>query len=243
MGESVRVGESVGVGESVMTVQILVVEDELDIANAIKMELDYEGYEVSLAHDGLTGLTTARQSEFDLILLDWMLPGLTGVEICRRLRQTDNYVPIIFLTAQGEISDRVNGLDAGANDYLTKPFSIDELLARVRSTLRRAKDLSQSKNFLKYADLKLNLLTRRVHRGDREIELTTKEFNILKYLISNSLQVLSRQQILDKVWNYDRVDNDRLVEVHIRHLRQKLEAKQEKRLIKTVRGVGYILRE
>lgn len=228
-----------------MTVQILMVEDEVEIAKAVKYELDYEGYEVSLAHDGLTGLTTARQSEFDLILLDWMLPGMTGVEICRRLRQTANSVPIIFLTAQDEISDRVDGLDAGANDYLVKPFSIEELLARVRSTLRRAKEKERgkSKNILKFADVQLNLLTREVFRGDREIELTTKEFNILQYLMTNSAQVLSRQQILDRVWDDDFIESDRIVEVHIRHLRQKLEAKQESRLIQTVRGIGYVLRE
>ena len=228
-----------------MAAQILVVEDELEIANAVKMELDYEGYEVSVAHDGLTGLTTARQSEFDLILLDWMLPGLTGVEICRRLRQTGSKVPIVFLTAQDEISDRVRGLDSGANDYLVKPFNIEELLARVRSTLRRAAEDRQSKNknTLNFADLKLNLITREVYRGDREIDLTAKEFNILHYLIANSERVLSRQQILDRVWDYDFVDNDRLVEVHIRHLRQKLEAKQESRLIQTVRGIGYVLRD
>ena len=227
-----------------MTVQILIVEDEVEIACAIKAELAHEGYEVNLAHDGLTGLTAARQAKFDLILLDWMLPGLTGVEICRRLRQTANQVPIIFLTAQDEICDRVDGLDAGANDYLTKPFSIEELLARVRSTLRRAaeRDQRRGKNILKFADVQLDLLTRQVYRGDREIELTTKEFNLLQYLLNNSQQVLSRQQILDRVWNYDMVDNSRIVETHIRHLRQKLEAVNEKRLIQTVRGIGYVLR-
>lgn len=236
-----------------MTVQILMVEDELEIAQAVQTELDYEGYEVTLAHDGLTGLSTARQSEFDLILLDWMLPGMTGVEICRRLRQTANSVPIIFLTAQDEISDRVNGLDAGANDYLIKPFSIEELLARVRGTLRRNKYNNQdkSKNILIFADIKLNLLTRQVFRGDkpggmaplRQVELTTKEFKILQYLLTNSEQVLSRQQILDRVWDNSLVESDRIVEVHIRHLRQKLEAKGEPRLIQTVRGIGYVLRE
>lgn len=140
-----------------MTVQILIVEDEVEIANAVKTELDYEGYEVSLAYDGITGLTTARQFEFDLILLDWILSGMTVVEICPRLRQTANSIPIIFLTAQDEISDRVDGLDAGANDYLTKPFSIEELLARVRSTLRRAENNNQGKEqkILKFADLQL----------------------------------------------------------------------------------------
>ncbi|MEO0849013.1 MAG: response regulator transcription factor, partial [Cyanobacteria bacterium J06648_1] len=166
------------------------------------------------------------------------------LEICRRLRQTANSVPIIFLTAQDEISERVNGLDAGANDYLTKPFSIDELLARVRSALRRARNDKQTKNkhLLRYGDIKLNLLTREVYRGDRQIDLTAKEFDILQYLIANAQQVLSRQQILERVWDYDFVESDRLVEVHIRHLRQKLEAQQEPRLIQTVRGIGYVLK-
>lgn len=221
------------------------VEDEIEIAKAVEVELDYEGYEVTLAHDGLAGLTIARQSKFDLILLDWMLPGMTGVEICRRLRQTGNYVPIIFLTAQDTIGDRVNGLDAGANDYLVKPFSIDELLARVRATIRRsqAEKQDKSKNIFTFADIKLNLLTRQVYRGDREVILTNKEFNILRYLITNSQQILSRQQILDQVWETDFIESDRVVEVHIRHLRQKLEAKEEPRLIQTVRGIGYVLRQ
>ena len=228
-----------------MSANILIVEDEVDIANVVKMELDYEGYKVSLAHDGITGLTAAREQDFDLIILDWMLPGLTGVEICRRLRKTANQVPIIFLTAQSEIGDRVNGLDAGANDYLIKPFNIEELMARVRSTLRRAASNQdgKSKNILSFADLKLNLISREVRRGDHLIDLTAKEFNILHYLILNAQQVLSRQQIFDRVWNYDLFEEKRLIEVHIRHLRQKLEAKQKKRLIQTVRGVGYVLRE
>lgn len=228
-----------------MTVKILVVEDEVELANAVRAELDYEGYEVTVANDGVTGLTSARESEFDLILLDWMLPGLTGVEICRRLRQTANQVPIIFLTAQNEIRDRVSGLDAGANDYLTKPFTIEELLARVRANLRRAKydDASKSKDIFQFADLKLNLLSRQVYRSDRQIDLTAKEFNILQYLVANSQQILSRQQIIDRAWKYEIIVDDRIVEVHIRNLRKKLEAKGEPRLIHTVRGIGYVLRE
>jgi len=227
-----------------MSFQILVVDDELAIANVVKTELDNNGYQVSIANDGLAGLTSARKSEFDLILLDWVMPGLSGIEVCRRLRQTANKVPIIFLTAQDEIKDRVKGLDAGANDYLTKPFSIDELLARVRSVLRRSaeKKCVKDKNILQFADLKLNLSTREVHRGNHQISLTNKEFRILEYLVANSEQILSRQQILDKVWNYDFIENDRIIEVHIRHLRSKLEKKVEKRLIQTVRGVGYVIR-
>ena len=228
-----------------MTVKILVVEDEVELANAVRSELDYEGYEVTVAHDGVTGLTNARELEFDLILLDWMLPGLTGVEICRRLRQTANQVPIIFLTAQNEVRDRVSGLDAGANDYLTKPFTIEELLARVRANLRRAKydDASKSKDIFQFGDLRLNLLSRQVYRGDRQIDLTAKEFNILQYLVANSQQILSRQQIIDRAWKYEIIVDDRIVEVHIRNLRKKLEAKGEPRLIHTVRGIGYVVRE
>ncbi|MEM9273590.1 MAG: response regulator transcription factor [Cyanobacteria bacterium P01_F01_bin.143] len=228
-----------------MTVKILVIEDEVELANSVRGELDYEGYEVTVAHDGVTGLTNARELEFDLILLDWMLPGLNGVEICRRLRKTANQIPIIFLTAQNEIRDRVNGLDAGANDYLTKPFTIEELLARVRANLRRAQydDMSKSKDIFQFGNLKLNLLSRQVYHGDRQIDLTAKEFNILQYLVANSQQILSRQQIIDRAWKYEIIADDRIVEVHIRNLRKKLEAKGEPRLIHTVRGIGYVVRE
>ena len=224
-----------------MSFEILVVEDDVNMAQAVKTELEYEDYQVSLAHDGVTGLSMARQSDFDLILLDWMLPGITGVEICRRLRKTGNQVPIIFITAQNAISDRVSGLDSGADDYITKPFNIEELLARVRSNLRRAEQ--SHKNILQFSDLKLDLFTREVYRGDRKIELTTKEFNLLEYIISHANQVLSRQQILEKVWDYDFLSNNSIVEVHIRHLRHKLELGQAKRIIHTVRGIGYVLRE
>lgn len=224
-----------------MGFHILLVEDEIDIAQAVKTELENEDYQVSLAHDGLTGLSKIRQSHFDLILLDWMLPGMTGVEICRRLRQTANQVPIIFITAQKEIADRVSGLDAGADDYLIKPFSVEELLARVRSNLRRVEQ--DNKNILQFADLKLNLLTREVYRGDRLLELTPKEFQVLEYLIYHPNQVLSHQQILVKVWDYDVIENKSVVEVQIRHLRKKMESEQEKRLIHNVRGIGYVLRE
>lgn len=224
-----------------MGCQILIIEDELEMANAVKMELDFEGYEVTLARDGITGLNTIRQFNFDLILLDWKLPDLSGLEICRRLRQTAERAPIIFTTVQSDISDRVRGLDAGADDYLTKPFSVEELLARVRSNLRRAKD--SRKSTFKFADLQLDLLTREVERDGRSINLTTKEFELLKCLIQHPFQVLSRRQLLEQVWDYNFVDNDKTVEVHIRHLRRKLEANGEKRLIQTVRGMGYALQK
>ena len=224
-----------------MTSHILVVEDELKLAQFIEMELKYEGYRVSVANDGLAGLSAARESQPDLILLDWMLPGISGTEICRRLRETGDQVPVILLTAKDEISDRVAGLDAGADDYLVKPFSIEELLARLRAHLRRNQEADP--HLLQFSDLRLNRSTREVHRGDRSIELTAKEFDLLDYLLSHPRQVLTRDQILETVWGYDFMGDSNIIEVYIRYLRLKLEAHQEKRLIQTVRGVGYVLRE
>ncbi|MEC4986788.1 MAG: response regulator transcription factor [Oscillatoria sp. PMC 1068.18] len=224
-----------------MNSHILVVEDETKLAKFIELELKYEGYQVSVAHDGLTGIETARQSLPDLIILDWMLPGISGLEICRRLRTTGTKIPIILLTAKDEISDRVAGLDAGADDYVVKPFSLEELLARVRAHLRRNHE--ENSDLKQFSDLRLNRSSREVHRGSRAIELTAKEFDLLEYLISHPRQVLTRDQILERVWGYDFLGDSNIIEVYIRYLRLKLEANSEKRLIQTVRGVGYVLRE
>ena len=224
-----------------MAPHILVVEDEAKLAQFIKMELEFEQYEVTHAPDGFTGLSTAREIEPDLILLDWMLPGISGPEICRRLRQTGNKVPIILLTAKDEVSDRVAGLDAGADDYVVKPFSIEELLARVRANLRR--DSEEDVDLLQFSDLSLNRSTREVFRGKRAIELTAKEFDLLDYLLSHPRQVLTRDQILERVWGYDFMGDSNIIEVYVRYLRLKLEEQKESRLIQTVRGVGYVLRE
>jgi DNA-binding response OmpR family regulator len=220
---------------------ILVVEDEVKLARFIELELSYEGYQVSLAHDGFTGLTTARDAKPDLIILDWMLPGLSGLEVCRRLRTTGDKVPVVLLTAKDEVSDRVAGLDAGADDYVVKPFSIEELLARVRAHLRRVQETDPET--LQFEDLILNRQTREVYRGDRAIELTAKEFDLLDYLMAHPRQVISRDRILEQVWGYDFMGDSNIIEVYIRYLRLKLEANQEKRLIQTVRGVGYVLRD
>ena len=225
-----------------MKSHILVVEDEKKLAKFIKLELEYEGYEVTVTNDGLAGLSTARELNPDLILLDWMLPGISGVEICRRLRQTGDKVPIIILTAKDEVSDRVTGLDAGADDYLIKPFSIEELLARVRASLRRHQE-EEDANILQFADLTLNRSTREVYRAHRLIELTAKEFDLLEYLLSHPRQVLTRDQILERVWGYDFMGDSNIIEVYVRYLRLKLELNQESRLIKTVRSVGYVLKE
>lgn len=224
-----------------MTHHILVVEDEAKLAKFIELELQYEGYQVSVALDGLAGLTTARESQPDLLILDWMLPGVSGLEICRRLRSTGDKVPILLLTAKDEVSDRVAGLDAGADDYVVKPFSVEELLARVRAHLRRNQE--EDPNTLQFADLTLNHSTREVYRGDRLIELTAKEFDLLDYLLSHPRQVLTRDQILERVWGYDFMGDSNIIEVYVRYLRLKLEAHGEKRLVQTVRGVGYVLRE
>lgn len=225
-----------------MTAHILLVEDEVKLARFVELELTSEGYQVTVANDGMTGLSLARESTPDLAILDWMLPGLTGVEICRRLRATGSKIPVIILTAKDEISDRVAGLDAGANDYVIKPFSIEELLARIRAHLRRTEDDKQGTDSILFEDLSLNRRTREIFRGQRYIELTAKEFDLLEYLMSNPRQVFTREQILEKVWGYDFVGDSNVIEVYIRYLRLKLEQSNEKRLIHTVRGVGYALR-
>ena len=224
-----------------MTSHILLVEDEAKLARFIKLELEFEQYQVTHVSDGFTGLSSAREIQPDLILLDWMLPGISGPEICRRLRQTGDKVPIILLTAKDEVSDRVAGLDAGADDYAIKPFSIEELLARIRANLRR--NLPEEVALLQFSDLSLNRSSREVFRGQRSIELTAKEFDLLEYLLSHPRQVLTRDQILERVWGYDFMGDSNIIEVYVRYLRLKLEQQQEPRLIQTVRGVGYVMRE
>jgi DNA-binding response OmpR family regulator len=224
-----------------MTAHILIVEDEINLARLIELELQLEGYTVTVAHDGLTGLTQARESPPDLLILDWMMPGMTGIEICRRLRATGNKAPVILLTAKDDVSDRVAGLDAGADDYVIKPFKIEELLARVRAHLRRTQE--DNPDLLQFDDLSLNRRTREVFRNGRAIELTAKEFDLLDYLLTHPRQVITRDQILEKVWGYDFMGDSNIIEVYVRYLRLKLEEHQEKRLIQTIRGVGYVLRD
>ncbi len=224
-----------------MTAHILLVEDEIKLARFIELELGSEGYRVSVAHDGMSGLALARESEPDLAILDWMMPGLTGLELCRRLRATGIKIPVILLTAKDEVGDRVTGLDAGADDYLVKPFSIEELLARIRAHLRRTEEPNQ--DLLQFEDLSLNRRTREVRRGQRSIELTAKEFDLLQYLMSHPRQVFTRDQILENIWGYDFLGDSNIIEVYVRYLRLKLEQDNEKRLIYTARGVGYSLRE
>ncbi len=224
-----------------MSAHILLVEDEIKLARFVELELTTEGYRVSVAHDGMDGLALARESAPDLAVLDWMLPGLTGVELCRRLRATGSKIPVILLTARDEVGDRVAGLDAGADDYVVKPFSIEELLARIRAHLRRTQETDA--DVLHFEDLSLNRRTREVFREQRAIDLTAKEFDLLEYLLNHPRQVYTRDQILETVWGYDFMGDSNIIEVYVRYLRLKLEEKGEKRLIHTVRGVGYALRE
>lgn len=219
---------------------ILLVEDEVVLAQFISLELSNEGYQVSTAHDGMTGLAIARQSLPDLAILDWMLPGLSGLELCRRLRTTGIKIPIIMMTAKNEVEDRVAGLDAGADDYITKPFSVEELLARIRAHLRRTQEVYE--NILQVGDLRLDRLTHQVLRGDRLIDLTVKEFDLLAYLMQNPQQVFTKEQILENVWGYNFGGDSNVIEVYIRYLRLKLEQQGEIRIIHTVRGVGYVIR-
>ncbi len=223
-----------------MPIKILLIEDDIKLAQFIEMELSCEGYEVSMAHNGLDGLSQARTSLPDIVILDWMMPGISGVEICRRLRSTGSKVPIILVTAKDEIGDRVAGLDAGADDYVIKPFSIEELLARIRSHLRRTKE--EDRNLLQFEDLSLNRLTREVFRLGYAIELTVREFELLDYLMTHPHQVMTRDLILEHVWGYDFGGDSNVIEVYVRTLRQKLEVNQTSRLIQTVRGIGYVLR-
>jgi two-component system response regulator MprA len=202
--------------------------------------LAYEGYIVDTATDGQSGLTLARDHPPDLVVLDLMLPGIDGLEVCRRLR-AGGPVPILMLTAKDSIHDRVQGLDAGADDYLVKPFDHDELLARIRALLRRAQP--NRPKVLRFSDLSLDTGTRQAARGDRIISLTAKEYELLDLFLRHPRQVLTRDMIFDHVWGYDFGGESNIIEVYVRYLRQKLELGQEARLIHTVRGMGYVLRE
>jgi two-component system response regulator MprA len=223
-----------------MAKRILVIEDEIKITDFLRRGLSFEGYEVDIAHDGEAGLAKALDDPPDLVVLDIMLPGLNGLEVCRQLR-AESGVPILMLTAKDAVPDRVAGLDSGADDYLVKPFAFDELLARIRALLRRRQPAEQQ--VLRFADLTLNQATRRVMRGERQIELTAKEYDVLELFMRHPRQVLTRDIIYERIWGYDFGGESNIIEVYVRYLRAKLEAGGEPRLIHTVRGVGYVLRE
>lgn len=224
-----------------MAEQILIVEDDEHIASMLRRGLIFEGFDAVVALDGRAALESARERMPELVILDLMLPEIDGMEVCRRLRAAGD-VPIIMLTAKESVPDRVAGLDAGADDYMVKPFAFEELLARVRALLRRHRPV-EGPDVLRFADLELDTGTRQARRGERLIDLTAKEYELLHLFLRHPRQVLTRDQIFDDVWQYDFGGESNIIEVYVRYLRTKLESSGESRLIHTVRGVGYAMRE
>ena len=226
-----------------MSHKILIIEDEERIARFLELELQYEGYMVEKAYDGRTGLEKALEKDISLIVLDVMLPGLNGMEVCRRIRQSSE-IPIIMLTAKDATMDKVMGLDTGADDYVGKPFAIEELLARIRAALKRKNIPSKkSSQVLLVNGLRLDLDRHTASYGNTPIELTKKEFDFLHYLMENKNMVLTRDQILERVWGYSYFGDTNVVDVYIRYLRSKIDSRFKKKFIHTVRGVGYILKD
>ncbi|HBF40645.1 MAG TPA: DNA-binding response regulator [Anaerolineaceae bacterium] len=223
-----------------MKERILIIEDDDAIQKILKRTFAYEGYQVDSAMDGESGLNLARDNHPDLVILDWMLPGMDGLEVCRRLREMGP-APILMLTAKDTLVDRVHGLDAGADDYVVKPFEVDELLARIRALLRRTQ--VERAPTLTFQDLILDTSTRQAARKGRTIMLTAKEYDLLELFMRHPHQVLTRELIFDRVWGYDFGGESNVLDVYIRYLRQKLESNGEPRLIQTVRSVGYVMRE
>jgi two-component system, OmpR family, response regulator MprA len=223
-----------------MDERILIIEDDGEILLVLKRVLSYEGYIVDTALTGKAGLALASEQQPDLVILDWMLPDMDGLEVCRHLQKVGNQ-PILMLTAKDTTRDQVAGLDAGADDYMVKPFEIEELLARIRALLRRT--AADRVKLLQFMDLKLDSSTHKAFRNDREIELTAREFDLLDLFIRHPRQVMRREVIFEKVWDYDFGGESNVLDVYIRYLRQKLEQDGESRLIYTIRGVGYVLRE
>ncbi|AHD22976.1 transcriptional regulator [Rhodococcus pyridinivorans SB3094] len=225
--------------------RILVVDDDRAVRESLRRSLSFNGYAVDLATDGQDALEQVATSRPDAMVLDVMMPRVDGLEVCRRLRSTGDDLPILVLTARDSVSERVAGLDAGADDYLPKPFALEELLARLRALLRRAAPDpdSSADEVLRFADLSLDPATREVIRGDRPISLTRTEFSLMEMLMANPRRVLTRSRILEEVWGYDFPTSGNALEVYVGYLRRKTEAGGEPRLIHTVRGVGYVLRE
>ena len=223
-----------------MKERILIIEDDKAIVRVLERSLVYEGYEVDTALNGERGLELAQEKTPDLIVLDLMLPGMDGFEVTEKIRKDSN-LPILMLTARGGLDDRVQGLDSGADDYMVKPFELEELLARIRSLLRRSQ--SERSIVLKFEDLKLDTTTRTAERGERSIPLTTKEYELLELFMRHPRQILSREMIFDRVWGYDFGGESNVLDVYIRYLPPKMEGEDESRLIHTIRGTGYVMRE
>lgn len=228
-----------------MKENILIIEDEESIARVLELELEFEGYEVDIAHTGTDGLIKVRERSWDLILLDLMLPGIHGLDVLKRLRATEDDTPVILLTAKSEVEDKVKGLDLGANDYVTKPFEIEELLARIRSTLRvtSKKQEETDESLHVFSGLSMHEMSREVLRDGEVINLTPREYDLLLHLLKHPNQVLTREQLLDAVWGFDYFGDTNVVDVYIRYVRKKIDNGSKSSLIQTVRGVGYVLKE
>jgi len=221
---------------------VLIIEDETKLARFVELELKYEGYSVDIARDGREGLAMFDGGEYDLVLLDLMLPGLNGLEILRKIRKASD-VPVIMLTAKDEVMDKVVGLDTGADDYVTKPFAIEEVLARMRTALKRGARKDGPESLLRYQSLAMDVNKREVRWGETEIDLTKTEFDLLAYLLSNRNIALTREQILNRVWGYDYYGETNVVDVYVRYLRSKLDDCFQVKIIHTVRGIGYCVKD
>ncbi len=227
-----------------MADKILIVEDDAKIARFVELELKHEGYDVDIARDGREGLGMAEAFKYQAVLLDLMLPRLSGIEVCRRIRQNDEATPIIMLTAKDDISDKVTGLDIGADDYITKPFAIEELLARIRVVLKRnARMVNKVSGKVHIGHITIDDDAHTVNCGEEGIELTAREYDLLLYLVENKNRAVSREKILNDVWGFDYLGETNVVDVYISYLRAKIDQPFEKKLIKTVRSVGYIIKE
>lgn len=225
-----------------MAQKILIVEDEIKIARFLELELGHEGYIVDQAHDGREGLNKALSNQYDLIVLDIMLPSVNGIEVLRKIRQNSE-IPIILLTAKDEVMDKVIGLDMGADDYITKPFAIEELLARIRTALKRKMQKPELTKIIEIGSLKLDPDKHSVTFNNELLELTKREFDLLRHLIENKNIVSTRDRLLEEVWGYDYIGDTNIVDVYIRYLRSKIDDKYNIKLIHTIRGVGYIIKD
>ena len=219
--------------------KILIIEDESSISDFVKLELEYEGYQVSIKEDGREGLKEALENDYDLIILDIMLPSMNGFEICRRLKREKN-TPVIMLSAKDSVTDKANGLQIGADDYIPKPFAIEELLARINAIFRRVDSLDN--HIVKFKDLVINRNSRTVSRNDKEINLTNKEYELLMILIDNKDKVVTRDELLEKIWGYEYEPETNVTDVYVRYLRSKLNNENKEEYIQTIRSVGYIMR-
>lgn len=222
--------------------KILIIEDETKIARFLQLELKHEGYDVDMAFDGKAGLEKALSNENDLIILDIILPGLNGIELCKQVRKAGIKIPIIMLTAKDDVMDKVTGLDNGADDYMTKPFAIEELLARIRVALNRSQADPKVEE-LGVGKLKLKILSHSAYYDQDELVLTKKEYELLEYLLRHKNIAITREELLNKVWDYEYLGDTNVVDVYIRYLRQKIDDKYQVRIINTVRGVGYIIKD